>query len=429
MTILLAIGLLAGLVFAVSWAAEPLLRPAPEDEDRADDSESPPKPDPLAEATSRIDVLEQDLLEGVIAPEEFADQRAGIRYGAAGALAALERRDDRLAATIEQRVARLVGSDTPAAETAESAPAADEGRSDGGRGWRWIAGTASAVMVFTGILVGLVLVANSTDRQNPVAELALTDYRALASGGASSEDLVLLHAGGLMRSADGGRTWREGRLQVDINAVAAIGEDFLVAGDGMVRLSPDGVVAIDIGGFGMLTPLRALAADAGRAVAVDAGGGIFVSRDGGETWERLPLSAPATTTAVAIMADRGVFFVATRDQGLLVGDGVEGWGGANGFVSGALPTVRIRDVGFDPDSGDTFESPTGERFRGALYVATDLGLFKSVDAGGSWRALALTGDIAALDVSGGEPAAVTVVDSRGRVYRSLDGGVTWPASE
>ena len=83
----------------------------------------------------------------------------------------------------------------------------------------------------------------------------------------------------------------------------------------------------------------------------------------------------------------------------------------------------------DPDSGDTYENPSGRRYRGALYVATDLGLFKSINAGGSWRALALTGDIAALDVAVGEPAAITVVDARGRVYRSLDGGVTWPESE
>jgi photosystem II stability/assembly factor-like uncharacterized protein len=426
-TVLLAIGLLGAAFAAIAWAAEPLLRTA---EDTALLPEGPPGQDPVAEATASIGVLEQDLLEGAIAPEDFAGQRAEISYGAAGVLAAAEQREARLDAAIERRVALLAGTAPPA----PSPPTAtsEQEAAGGSRGRVWLAGAITAVVVFVGALAALVAISNSAARQSPVAELALADYRALASARASSAELILLHSGGLLRSDDAGRTWVDGAVPVDITTAAATADGFLVAGDGMVSMGPGGVFAIDTADAGMTTPLLALATDPAaprRAIAIDLAGGIFASDDGGQTWRRLPETAPPTTTAVAVMRDQGLFLVATLDQGLLAGDGIDGWAGANGFVSGALPTVRIHDVGYDPDSGDTYEDPSGRRYRGALYVATDLGLFKSVDAGGSWRALALTGEIAALDVAVGEPAAITVVDARGRVYRSLDGGVTWPESE
>ena len=399
MTILLAFGLLGAAFAAIAWAAEPLLRSS---EDTAGPPEGKPGQNPVTEATASIGVLEQDLLEGAIAPEDFAGQRADISYGAAGVLAAAEQREALLDAAIERYVAVLAGSappaDTPAATPADEATESSRGRI-------WLAGTVAAVVVFVGVLAALIVISNSAARLSPVAELALADYRALASARASSAELILLHSGGLLRSDDGGQTWSDSTMPVDISTAAATTDGFLVAGDGIVKTGPGGVVAIDLVG------------------------GIFASEDGGQTWQRLPETAPPATTAVAVMRDQALFFVATLDQGLLVGDGRDGWAGANGFVSGALPAVRINDIGYDPSSGDTYEDPSGRRYRGALYVATDLGLFKSVDAGGSWRALALTGEIAALDVAVGEPAAIAVVDARGRVYRSLDGGITWPESD
>jgi hypothetical protein len=426
MTVLLAVGLLGAAFAAIAWAAEPLLR-TPEDTDLL--PEGPPGRDPVTEATASIGVLEQDLLEGAIAPEDFAGQRADISYEAAGALAAAEQREARLDAAIERRVAVLAGS-APVAAALAATP--EQEAAGGSRGRVWLAGAITAIVVFAGALAALVVISNSGARQSPVAELALTDYRAVASSRASSAELILLHSGGLLRSDDAGRTWTDSAIPVDITAAAATADGFLVAGDGMVKTGPGGVVTIDTADAGMTAPMLALATDPvapWRAIGIDRGGGMFASDDGGETWRRLPETAPSTTTAVAVMRDQGLFFVATLDQGLLAGDGSDGWAGANGFVSGALPTMRIHDISYDPDSGDTYEDPSGRRYRGALYVATDLGLFKSINAGGSWRALALTGDIAALDVAVGEPAAITVVDARGRVYRSLDGGVTWPESE
>ena len=430
MTILLAVGLLAGLVFAVSWATDPLWRRTSEEDE---DLEPEAEPGAVADAARQIDVLEQDLLEGVIAPEDFSGQRERIRYDAAAALAVDESGDRALDNLVETHVAGLTGV-VKSAIDATSIPGIDssEGASDR-RSRVWFAGAAAVVVVFAGMLTGLVLLANSAGRQEPISELALADYRSLSSSSSSSRELILLHAGGLLRSSDGGRTWREGGMRIETNTVTGVADGFLVAGNGMVWSGSDGgIVAIDITRAGMVTPLRALASDAtapDRVAAVDAVGGLFFSQDGGFSWERLPSVVPGSTTAVSIMADQQLFFLATLDQGVLAGDGATGWSSANGFVNGALPTIRINDIGYDPDSGDTYEDPSGRRFQGALYVATDVGLYKSVDAGGSWRGLNLPGEVAILDVSSGDPPAITVVDSRGRTYRSLDAGVTWPGSE
>ncbi len=430
MTILLAVGLLAGLAFAISWATEPLWRRSREENDKpARDAE----PAAVADAARQIDILEQDLLEGVISSRDFAGQRDRVRYDAAIALADAEDRVRALDSLVETSVAGLSGASQPATDATATPWIEPSERAPDRRTRVWLAGAAAAVVAFAGLLTGLVVLSNSAGRQEPIAELALADYRSLASTTSSSRELILLHAGGLLRSADGGRTWREGGMRIETTTVTPVADGFLVAGNGMVWSSSDGgIVAIDIAQAGMVTPLRALASDAidpDRVAAVDAVGGMFFSQDGGFSWERLPAAAPVTTTALAIMADHELFFLATLDQGVLAGDGVSGWSTANGFVSGALLTVLINDVGYDPVSGDTYEDPGGRRFRGALYVATDVGLYKSVDAGGSWRSLNLPGEIAVLDVSAGIPAAITVVDSRGRAYRSLDGGVTWPGSE
>ncbi len=430
MTILLAVGLFAGLAFTISWATEPLWR---RPGDRRRQSASGAEPAAVADAALQVDVLEQDLLEGVIAPGDFASQRQRIRYAAAAALAIAEASERTLDGLIETRVAGLSGVLEPATDSGAD-PWLEPSQMGSDRRTRlWFAGGAAVVVAFAGLLTGLVLLANSAGRQEAISELALADYRSLASASGSSNELILLHAGGLMRSADGGRTWQESAMRMETNTVTPVADGFLVAGNGMVWSGSDGgIVAIDIAQAGMVVPLRALASDAAnpnRVAAVDSTGGMFFSQDGGFSWERLPASAPVSTSALTIMADRQLFFLSTLDQGILAGDGTTGWASANGFVNGALPTVRINDIGYDPDSGDTYEDPSGRRFRGAIYVATDVGLYKSVDAGGSWRGLGLPGDIAVLDVSAGGPAAVTVIDSRGRTYRSLDGGVTWPASE
>ena len=74
-------------------------------------------------------------------------------------------------------------------------------------------------------------------------------------------------------------------------------------------------------------------------------------------------------------------YAATLDQGVLATSNGQDWVNANGSVNGALPTTQIAGITFDPLSGDRYVAPNGAAHSGALYAATDRGLFKSIDGG------------------------------------------------
>ena len=118
-------------------------------------------------------------------------------------------------------------------------------------------------------------------------------------------------------------------------------------------------------------------------------------------------------------------WVATSVQGVLVGDGDSGWGGANGFVNGALPTAVVFDIDYDPDSGDSTAGAAGSVFVGALYAATDRGLFRSLDGGAAWAPLPGGLSPRAVFGDGRHHGILWVVDSSGELYRSRDGGRSW----
>lgn len=162
-----------------------------------------------------------------------------------------------------------------------------------------------------------------------------------------------------------------------------------------------------------------------RVAAADAAGRLFLSADGGASWREGRAGAPAGLQALALSDGDPRIWAATSVQGVLVGDGDAGWGGANGFVNGALPTARVFDIDYDPDSGDRSAGAAGSVFEGALYAATDAGLFRSLDGGAAWAPL--PGGIAARAVfgDGRHHRNVWAVDASGDLYRSGDGGRTW----
>mgnify|MGYP001448161484 CR=1 FL=1 len=128
------------------------------------------------------------------------------------------------------------------------------------------------------------------------------------------------------------------------------------------------------------------------------------------------------------MPTHGLMFLGTTDQGVLAGDGRERWTSVNGFVNGALPTVRSPSVVYDALSGDSFEGVNG-RFEGALYAGTDLGLFKSVDGGMSFERVDMgftpTSTIFGLAFDEREPSHMYCATSGGDVFASHDSGDTW----
>ena len=162
-----------------------------------------------------------------------------------------------------------------------------------------------------------------------------------------------------------------------------------------------------------------------RIAAADAAGRLFISDDGGSSWREGRAGSPDGLQALSLSDSDPRIWAATSIQGVLVGDGESGWGGANGFVNGALPTARIFDIDYDPDSGDSTAGAAGSVFVGALYAATDQGLYRSLDGGAAWAPL--PGGIAARAVfgDGRHHGIVWAVDVSGNLYRSGDGGRNW----
>lgn len=85
---------------------------------------------------------------------------------------------------------------------------------------------------------------------------------------------------------------------------------------------------------------------------------------------------------------------------------------------GGLPTSRtVNGFAVDPTNATV------------MYVAMRDGLFKSTDAGESWKAVG-TGlkNLAAVAVNPKRPSEVYVSTLDGAVFRSADGGTTWGPS-
>ena len=426
MNVVLGIGLLAGIVFAISWASEPLWSRSSQDQK----SKRTAPVDALGGAPPQVELLERDLLEGVISPDDFSVLAGHIRVESTPLAAQYTnvRNLDTLSAGSMAEHGGFTDVNIPANDDrGEASDLANKPRAR-----IWVVGSATTLVIFAVLVIVLAVRGNPAGGFSSIAKLTAPGYSSLASSSDLSTELILLSSDGMLRSSDGGRNWRDVGMKLQTNVVAPVTDGFLVAGNGMVKAKSDGETELmDLAQAGVAMPLRALASAPTQldvVAVVDAAGRLFRSMDGGYSWDLLSDGVPVSTSGIAVMHSRDLYFVATLDQGVLAGDGVSNWASANGFVNGALPTVRINDIGYDPDSGDVFLDPLGQEFRGALYVATDVGLFKSVDAGSSWRNLNLPGEAAVLDVAPGFPNAITVVGSQGSIYSSRDYGITWLGS-
>lgn len=154
------------------------------------------------------------------------------------------------------------------------------------------------------------------------------------------------------------------------------------------------------------------------------GAGLWVTRDGGDTWTRAVdwlqnsafLSVRAHPKAVGVVAAglRAVDYNTARGVMLSRDRGVT-WKNI-GFPA---PEQHVWDIAFDPRDVST------------LYVATQTGLWRTPDSGGSWQRLLsysprgeFFDDAPSLAIS--PSGAVLLLAVRGAgVQRSADGGQTW----
>ena len=298
--------------------------------------------------------------------------------------------------------------------------------------WLWAA-AGVAVLLVLGV-VWVVMRAPSRAAQAPIATVQASHSHTVAFSPRREELVFLGTHNGLLASIDGGRTWGPQPLAGDVMAITHHPQrplEVYVTGHNVFARSEDGgrtwgpfsgdLPGLDIHAFAWSPE------EPDRAYAFAVGFGLYRSDDAGAHWERLSEQMPEDATGLASgRKGYAALYLSTLSQGVLASEDGRSWRPANGFLNGALPTLRVMAVAFDPNSGETYTSSGGQTYSGTLYAGTDRGLFKSVDAGGSWNRLSLETDVAALAVHPADSRVLLVVDSRGRVFRSEDRGLTWP---
>ena len=301
-----------------------------------------------------------------------------------------------------------------ARRTSEQRKSEPRKRQQGGSS-RWPVGVVIAVLlvIATGIALAVaVLVASPAPRDAlPWARLGTEDAHSLAVAGDGTDRLLFGHHGGLLESADGGRTWDALPLGDDAMSTAT-GSDgsIVIAGHDVFRASRDGgatwasiatdLPSLDIHGF-TRDP-----ADPSRMWAYPVTGGLWESLDGGATFIQVRSDNVLLPTAISVGATTRLFGIDTT--GL-----IESLDGGRTWSSLVMPpTFPMTSFAASADGR-------------VLYAGAQDGLYRSEDGGRSWSATAYAGSAFALTTSP-DGRTVVVVDRATDVYRSDDGGASWP---
>lgn len=244
------------------------------------------------------------------------------------------------------------------------------------------------------------------------SRLGTEDVHSLAFVAGDPSRLLFGHHGGVLASADGGRTWQPLGSRSDAMSLGvAAGGSIIVAGHDVLSESRDGgrtwqdipaqLPSLDIHGFAR-DP-----ADPARMWALLATGGFWESRDGGRAWE---LVTPENVMfPIAISAPTGVRLVGAMGGGLASSDD----GGRTWRSTGTPALYPMTSLAATPD--------------GAALVAGGLdGLARSIDGGVTWSKLPFEGQPFAIAVTDGGQT-IALVTRTAEFFRSGDGGISWPA--
>jgi len=298
------------------------------------------------------------------------------------------------------------------------------------RGFRLLIGAAACLLIVFAAVAWIYFTSPDRQQDQPVARISAQPPLTLAVRPAATPLALIATPSGLLVSDDLGSSWQRLLIQGGVKAIGVGQTDqspIYLAGTHLWRgdLSGFQEIATDL----PVQAVQAMAvdpADPNRVYAVVSGRGFFRSDDAGQQWVALGPDVPTDVTALAVMGGaQPLFFVATSQHGVFGSADGRSWSNANGFVNGALPTQAIVALVYDPHSGDRYEPPSGGTLSGALYAGTDLGLFKSIDAGQSWSPLPFKYPVAALGLTTSGERTMLAVDLNGNVYRSQDGGVSW----
>jgi len=265
----------------------------------------------------------------------------------------------------------------------------------------------------------------SSPSDGSIGTLQALDYHSLVFSPTDPNVVFFGHHNGIMRSDDGGRTWRPlvNRANFDaMNLAVSRGDNrvLYLAGHNVFQASLDGgatwqpvpndLPGLDLHSFTMDPD------DPNRLHAWAVGFGVFNSSDGGSSWQQvISNDLPVDVTALASAGgDPEVVYMGTARSGVLRStDGGQTW-----------PTLD-NGVGYRTILSLAVDTAARE----TVYAGADGGLFKTIDGGITWAQLPLPADNAlAVAVGPTGSNVVEAVASKGRqglVFRSDDGGATW----
>lgn len=277
-----------------------------------------------------------------------------------------------------------------------------------------------------GIVLGLLVIGlwvsgcgpASTSSPSPVSRLETEDVHALTISPGNPDDLFFGHHYGILKSTDGGDTWVQvPNLRQDAMNLA-IGHEspkvmYLAGHNVFMRSQDDGqtwsnvqnnLPGLDLHWFAMHPD------DPQKLYTNAVGFGLFSSADGGASWSTWSLETPggSNITAIAVLGGDPLNVLAGGEDGSLFYSHDEGltWEQV-GSLNGRVMTFTLN------------------RDAGTVYVGTAEGLYRSADGGTSWARLPLNTPIMALAAGGPPPERVVVVNDKGEVFRSDNGGTSW----
>jgi photosystem II stability/assembly factor-like uncharacterized protein len=273
-------------------------------------------------------------------------------------------------------------------------------------------------VVIAGAVIALVIVAvhvlQPFARGTPVpwARLGTEDVHSLAFAPGSIDRLYFGHHGGILESSDGGRSWAPLPVAADAMGMRPAADgSIVIAGHEVFVASPDGgrtwspieadLPNLDIHAFArdQLDPRRMW--------AYLAEGGVYESTDGGTHW--------------ASVYDGHIPFMTTTTDGsstTLVG--IEPFSGFARSADGGRTWAPVSQ----PEAFPTYSIAATSDGRVIALGVSD-GILRSGDGGVTWTAIELPSPAMAIALSD-DGRTIVVATQTTDVYRSDDGGRTWP---
>ncbi|MDP9311986.1 MAG: hypothetical protein M3R24_14060 [Chloroflexota bacterium] len=281
-------------------------------------------------------------------------------------------------------------------------------------GWRIPALIVGIVLIVS--IAGMFTAFGSATAGNTqaIATLPSEDVHAVVWNGGDSGPIFAGHHGGVLRSADGGRTWEATSLaNADAMGLAVSTQAptrIYAAGHGIFRRSDDGgatwtapettIQGADIHGFAQ-SP-----ADPDRLYAFVVGQGLLVSSDGGESWTpqaQLEVGHPVLT----VSGDGKTLLLGMANRLQHSTDDGRTWVSSGKALPGGAQVTALATA------GDT------------VFAATTKGLYRRSGPDAEWEPTPLTETILAVAVNPSSPTTLLAVNDRQQVFRSDDGGNTW----